>query len=99
RFERPNRPEWHDYAERIVLANTPFAFLFGDSVVTEQTGMVLILVPGLRQIFLEDLVRNTLVCPNLAMRMRAACTHKIAAVFENLNIVNEASRCKFLELI
>ena len=53
----------------------------------------------LRRKFARRLIRNRLVRPDLAMRMRIARPHQRAAIFENLNVLDPVDLTKFAILL
>ncbi len=89
RFERPHRPEWHDHGKRLVLANNALVSLkLQLQIITQQARMFFCAIAAKGFVFARRKVRQRSSCPDLAMRVRVAGAHQLAAVFENLDMAN-----------
>src|SRR5579885_2224410 len=85
----PHRPEWHQNYETFIRTNNPHLFaLFKFDVVAKQTRSVLFEIRLLRQELATGHLRHRTCCPNLAMRMRVARPHHLAAILENLHMAD-----------
>src|SRR6266403_589936 len=89
RFEWPNRPERHNYSKSIVLADDAQVQLqLQLQVVAQQAGMFLrVILPERRQLPSGKVWQRS-IRPNLAVRMRIARAHHLAAIFENLHVID-----------
>src|SRR5258706_390890 len=89
RLEWPNRPERNDHGKSNVLADDPEVQLqLQLQVVAQQARMFLsAIIPERRQLSTRKVWQRS-IRPNLAVRMRIARAHHLAAIFENLHVID-----------
>ncbi len=99
RLKGPNSPEGNQCCETVILGHHPLALPFQSEVVAEQASPPFVKPVSLRMAFLPDLVGNPVIRPDLAVRVRIACAHHLAAIFEDLNISHPGHRSELFILL
>ncbi len=99
RFERPNSPEGNHGCESLILRHHPLALEFKSEVVAEKAAPPFLQPIRLGLLFLPDFIRNPVICPDLAVRVRIACAHHLTAIFEDLNISHPRHRSELFILL
>ena len=100
RLKRPHRPERHHRQERLVLFHHALAArLLQARVLAQQARAALFPPLQQRSLLLGDFVGQRVARPDLAVRVRIACAHHGAAVFEDLYVVDLGPRAEFQVLL
>src|SRR5438067_2248948 len=95
-LERPDSPERDKCVEAFVLCDqTRARFQLQREIIAKQTTLMRLVILILRSSFFPRLVRQALICPNLAMRVWIARAHHRAAILEYLHPVDERHRAEF----
>src|SRR5437588_12091626 len=90
RFEGPHSPKGDDDGKRIVLANHALvASHLQLQVIAQQAGMFFRVIRQQRFVFACRKIRERSVGPDLAVRVRVAGAHELAAILENLNVATQ----------
>src|SRR5437870_12792419 len=98
-FERPYRPEGDQYNEAFVRNNDPRFFVFLQlQIIAKQTTSMFLEIVLLRRKLARRRLRYRTGGPNLAMRMRIAGAHHIAAIFKNLYVTDTRHSAELREL-
>ena len=85
-FKRPDGPERNQRDELRVLANDAAAVVELDGeIIAQQAAIIPFEIMALPLLLFHCFVGERLIGPDLAMGMRIARTHHLAAVFENLH--------------
>src|SRR5437879_4406621 len=89
-LERPYGPKRHERIEPVVFRNESGSRLpLQRQIVAKQAALMAGVVFRLGMTLFYRFVRQALVGPNLAVRVRIACAHHRPAVLKNLYPINE----------
>src|SRR2546430_11033047 len=95
-LERPHGPERYQHHESLVRNNDPRFFVFLKlQIIAKQTTSMVLRVALLRKKFARRRLRYRTGGPDLAMRMRIAGTHHLAAILKNLYVTDGRHRAEF----
>jgi len=98
-FEWPNCPEGHQHNKCLIRNYDPRALArLQFKIIAEQTSAVALEIAELRRQFARGRLWNRFRRPYLAMRMRIASAHHLAAVFENLHMANSRYLAELFKL-
>src|SRR4051794_27112791 len=98
-LERPHRPERHQYHESLIRNNDPRFFVFLEfQIIAKQTTSMFPGVALLPRKFARRRLWYRTRRPDLAMRMRIAGAHHLAAILKNLYVTDARHRAEFREL-